>query len=54
MAVFLLQCREDKERQADFVERKPLYHFREDGEFYQWCHFNRNLMVNNNIIIVFL
>ena len=27
--------------------------FRNDGQFYQWCHCNGNLMVSNNIIIVF-
>ena len=52
MAVFLLECREDEERQADFLGF--FTRFGNDGQFYQWCHINRNLMVSNNIIIVFL
>ena len=37
------------------VEKRPLHDtFRDDGQFYQWCHFNGNLMVSNNVIMVFL
>ena len=32
-----------------FVEKRPLHHFRDNSQFYQWCHFNGNLMVSNNI-----
>ena len=51
---FLLECREDEERQADFCRRGLYTTVRGDGQLYQWCHFNKNLMVSNNIIIVFL
>ena len=37
----------------DFLEREYLTHFRDDGQFYRWCYFNGNLMVSNNITIVF-
>ena len=49
MAIFLLECREDEERQVN----SPRKEVRNDGQFYQWCHFKRNLMVRNNIIIIF-
>ena len=52
MAVFLLECREDEEDKLIRKEASsPL--FKDNGQFYQWCHFNGNLMMSKNIIIVF-
>ena len=52
MPVFLLECREDEERQADFCRKEAsspvlgtIASF-----IYQWCHFNVSIMVSNNII----
>ena len=55
MAIFLIECREDEERQANFPSKEASLPVLEktasftDGSY----HFNGNLMVGNNIIIVF-
>ena len=39
--------------EPSFPEKMLLHPFRDNGQFYQWCHFNGNLMVSNNISKVF-
>ena len=53
MAVFLLECREEEERQADYPSKKASLPVLETMAR-QWYHFNNNSMVSNNIIILFL
>ena len=54
MTVFLLECREDKEKTRQFPRKGFPTHCRDDDQFCQWCHFNRNSVMSNNIIIVIL
>ena len=53
MAVFLLEYREDEDRQVKFCIKEASSPVSEDRQFYQWCHFNENLTVSNNINTVF-
>ena len=50
MAIFLLECREDEERQANFPSKEAFQFILEITASF----FNGNLMVSNNIIIIFL
>ena len=43
-----------KKDESVFVEKSQFTHFRDNSQFYQWCHVNGNLMVSNSTIIVFL
>ena len=45
MALFLLECKEDDERQDDFLLKNPLLQFRNDGQFCWRYHYSGNLMV---------
>ena len=54
MAVFYRSVEKMKKDKPIFLVRRLFSHFRNHGQFYQWYHFNRNLMVSNNIIIDFL
>ena len=50
MAVFLLECREDKERQTDLCRKEAISPLFETTPSFT----NGAILKNNNIIIVFL
>ena len=52
MTIFLLECREDVERQANFCRKEALLEM--TASFTQGCHFNGSLMVSNNVVTVFI
>ena len=47
---FSTRVKKDKQT---FLERGYFTRFRDDSRFYRWHHFNGNIMVSNNITIVF-
>ena len=52
MAVFLVEKMKKDKPICGKEATSPL--LINDDQFYQWCYFNRSLMVSNNIIIVSL
>ena len=53
MAHFLLESKEDDERQDLFLLKKPVLPFQNNNQFSRWYLFNENIILSNSIIKVF-